>query len=147
MYATKAKQLFEQGYNCSQAVVLAFKDLFDIDEKTLEKLALPFGGGLGRLRLVCGAASGVAFVIGQIYGDAEKLEVYDITRTILEQAQEVNGSLICKELLENGNVIPEIGGTPEARTKEYYDARPCGVIIYNTAKLLQNYLEEQGIIK
>ena len=105
MYATKAKQLFEQGYACSQAVVLAFKDIFNIDEETLTKLTLPFGGGLGRLRLVCGAASGVAFVIGQIYGDLEKVKVYEITRTIMEQVEKVNGSLICKELLENGNHI------------------------------------------
>ena len=90
MYATKAKQLFEQGYACSQAVVLAFKDIFNIDEETLSKLTLPFGGGLGRLRLVCGAASGVAFVIGQIYGDLEKPKVYEITRTIMEQVEKVN---------------------------------------------------------
>jgi C_GCAxxG_C_C family probable redox protein len=144
MYATKAKQLFEQGYACSQAVVLAFKDIFNIDEETLTKLTLPFGGGLGRLRLVCGAASGVAFVIGQIYGDLEKVKVYEITRTIMEQVEKVNGSLICKELLENGNHIAEIGGTPEQRTKEYYNDRPCSTIIYNTVTILVDYLRKDN---
>ena len=144
MYATKAKELFEQGYACSQAVVLAFKDLFNVDEETLSKLSLPFGGGLGRLRLVCGAASGVAFVIGQIYGDLEKPKVYDITRTIMEEVEKVNGSLICKDLLESGNQIVEIGGNPEARTKEYYDGRPCGTIIYNTVAILVDYLRKDN---
>ena len=144
MYATKAKELFEQGYACSQAVVLAFKDLFNVDEETLSKLSLPFGGGLGRLRLVCGAASGVAFVIGQIYGDLEKPKVYDITRTIMEEVEKVNGSLICKDLLESGNQIVEIGGNPEARTKEYYDGRPCGAIIYNTVTILVDYLKKDN---
>lgn len=144
MYATKAKQLFEQGYACSQAVVLAFKDLFNVDEETLSKLSLPFGGGLGRLRLVCGAASGVAFVIGQIYGDLEKPKVYDITRTIMEEVEKVNGSLICKDLLESGNQIVEIGGNPEQRTKEYYDGRPCGAIIYNTVAILVDYLRKDN---
>ena len=144
MYATKAKELFEQGYACSQAVVLAFKDIFNIDEETLSKLSLPFGGGLGRLRLVCGAASGVAFVIGQIYGDLEKPTVYEITRTIMEEVEKVNGSLICKDLLESGNQIVEIGGNPEERTKEYYDGRPCGAIIYNTVAILVYYLRKDN---
>ena len=146
MYATKAKQLFEQGYACSQAVVLAFKDVFNIDEATLAKLALPFGGGLGRKRLVCGAASGVAFVIGWFYGDLDKPQVYEITRTIMDQVEKGNGSLICKDLLENGNVIAEIGGTPEQRTKEYYNDRPCSTIIYNTVTILVEYLKKDNKI-
>ena len=116
MYATKAKQLFEQGYACSQAVVLAFKDIFNIDEETLTKLTLPFGGGLGRLRLVCGAASGVAFVIGQIYGDLEKVKVYEITRELVSRFEKQYGSIICKELLEGSNLKVEVAGKPEERT-------------------------------
>ena len=49
--------------------------------------------------------------------------------------------------IESKNIIAQIGGKPEERTKEYYDNRPCAVIVYNTAKILENYLIEQNIIK
>lgn len=147
MYASIAKQLFENGYNCSQAVVLAFKDLINVDEKELLKLSLPLGGGLGRLRLTCGAASGLAVVLGLLLDSSDKDYVYTTTRELLKKFEEVNGSLICKELLEQDKVIAQIGGKPEERTKEYYDNRPCSLIVYNAAKILEDYLIEQKIIK
>ena len=147
MYAEKALDLFKNGCNCSQAVVLAFKDILPVDEETLKKVSFPFGGGLGRLRLTCGAASGLAIVLGLLIESNEKAYVYEVTRTLLEKVEAVNGSLICKDLLESKNIIAQIGGKPEERTKEYYDNRPCAVIVYNTAKILENYLIEQNIIK
>ena len=147
MYAEIAKKLFETGYNCSQAVVLAFKDVLSVDEETLKKVSLPFGGGLGRLRLTCGAASGLAVVLGLLIENNDKAYVYDVTRELLEKVEKTNGSLICKELLESKNIIAQIGGKPEDRTKEYYDNRPCSIIVYNTAKILEDYLIEQNIIK
>lgn len=147
MYASIAKQLFENGYNCSQAVVLAFKDLINVDEKELLKLSLPLGGGLGRLRLTCGAASGLAVVLGLLLDSSDKDYVYTTTRELLKKFEEANGSLICKELLEQDKVIAQIGGKPEERTKEYYDNRPCSLIVYNAAKILEDYLIEQKIIK
>ena len=147
MYASIAKQLFENGYNCSQAVVLAFKDLINVDENELLKLSLPLGGGLGRLRLTCGAASGLAVVLGLLLDSSDKDYVYTTTRELLKKFEEVNGSLICKELLEQDKVIAQIGGKPEERTKEYYDNRPCSLIVYNAAKILEDYLIEQKIIK
>lgn len=147
MYAEKALDLFENGCNCSQAVVLAFKDILPVDEETLKKVSFPFGGGLGRLRLTCGAASGLAIVLGLLIESTDKAYVYEVTRTLLEKVEAVNGSLICKDLLESKNIIAQIGGKPEERTKEYYDNRPCAVIVYNTAKILENYLIEQNIIK
>lgn len=147
MYAKLAKDLFENGLNCSQAVVLAFKDILPLDEESLKKVALPFGGGLGRLRLTCGAASGLAIVLGLVLETTDKALVYEITRTLLEKVQAANGSLICKDLLESKNVIAEIGGKPENRTQAYYDNRPCSIIVYNTAKILEDYLIEQNIIK
>lgn len=147
MYAKLAKELFENGLNCSQAVVLAFKDILPLDEESLKKVALPFGGGLGRLRLTCGAASGLAIVLGLLLETSDKALVYEITRTLLEKVQAANGSLICKDLLESKNVIAEIGGKPENRTQAYYDNRPCSIIVYNTAKILEDYLIEQNIIK
>ena len=85
MYASIAKQLFENGYNCSQAVVLAFKDLINVDEKELLKLSLPLGGGLGRLRLTCGAASGLAVVLGLLLDSSDKDYVYTTTRELLKK--------------------------------------------------------------
>lgn len=147
MYASIAKQLFENGYNCSQAVVLAFKDLINVDEKELLKLSLPLGGGLGRLRLTCGAACGLAVVLGLLLDSSDKDYIYTTTRELLKKFEEANGSLICKELLEQDKVIAQIGGKPEERTKEYYDNRPCSLIVYNAAKILEDYLIEQKIIK
>ena len=147
MYAEKALDLFKNGCNCSQAVVLAFEDILPVDEETLKKVSFPFGGGLGRLRLTCGAASGLAIVLGLLIESTDKAYVYEVTRTLLEKVEAVNGSLICKDLLESKNIIAQIGGKPEERTKEYYDNRPCAVIVYNTAKILENYLIEQNIIK
>lgn len=147
MYAEIAKQLFENGLNCSQAVVLAFKDLIDIEEKELLKLSLPLGGGLARLRLTCGAASGLAIVMGLLIDNQDKAYIYDVTRALLEKVEEANGSLICKDLLEQKKIIAQIGGKPEERTNAYYNDRPCSLIVYNTAKILEDYLIEQNIIK
>ena len=147
MYAEIAENLFKNGFNCSQAVVLAFKDILPVEEEQLKKLSFPFGGGLGRLRLTCGAASGLAIVLGLLLESEDKAYVYEVTRLLLEKVEEANGSLICKDLLESKNIIAQIGGKPEERTKEYYDNRPCSIIVYNTAKILEDYLVEQNIIK
>ena len=69
--AEKAKEYFTKGYACSQAVALAFADAVEVDERTLAKITLPFGGGMGRLRLTCGAVSGMVAVIGLVFADAE----------------------------------------------------------------------------
>lgn len=147
MYAEKAFELFEKGLNCSQSVVIAFKDIINIDEKELLKLSLPLGGGLARLRLTCGAASGLAVVMGLLLDSSEKAYVYDETRSLLEKVEKINGSLICKDLLESKNIIAQIGGKPEERTEQYYNDRPCSIIVYNTAKILEDYLVEHNIIK
>lgn len=147
MYAELAKELFENGYNCSQAVVVAFKDVLKMDEEMLKKVSLPFGGGLGRLRLTCGAASGLAIVVGLLIDSTDKMYVYEVTRELLLKVEQVNGSIICKTLLENKEIIAQIGGKPEERTKEYYANRPCSIIVYNTAKILEDYLIEKRIIE
>ena len=63
-----AKEYFEKGYNCAQSVALAFKDEMGLDETTVAKLASSFGGGVARMREICGAVSGGAFVIGMLKG-------------------------------------------------------------------------------
>ena len=150
--AERAKEYFLQGYACSQAVALAFQDVMGVGENTICKLLLPFGGGLGRLRLTCGAVSGMATVIGAACAEAEnspenKIQTYAITRELCERFQNENGSLICADLLTGANVQVTVGGDAEKRTDAYYKKRPCADIVYSAAEILENYLKEKGIIE
>jgi C_GCAxxG_C_C family probable redox protein len=149
--AEKAKEYFLQGYACSQAVALAFADVMGMQETDIVKIMLPFGGGMGRLRLTCGAVSGMAMVIGKLCAGAEntpenKADTYALTRELCTKFQEECGSLICAELLEAMNVTAEVGGTPEARTQEYYKKRSCAEIVYAAAAIVEKYLQEKGIL-
>ena len=148
--AERAKEYFIQGYNCSQAVTLAFSDLTGVDEATLSKLTLPFGGGLGRLRLTCGAISGMAIVIGLIFGEGKpdsesKKKTYAIMQELCGEFKAENGSLICEELLTGANLKVQVCGEAEARTAEYYKKRPCAELVYNAADILETYLSKKGI--
>lgn len=149
--AEKAKEYFLQGYACSQAVALAFFDVIGLDEDTIKKIMLPFGGGVGRLRLTCGAVSGMAAVIGMLFAEAEntpenKKKTYAITQELCGKFKEDYGSLICAELLASAKVSVEIGGEAEPRSKEYYKKRTCGDMVARAAEILENYLIEQKIL-
>ena len=144
-----AKNYFEQGYACSQAVALAFSDITGLDEEKTAKIMLPFGGGFGRLRLTCGAVSGMVAVLGLICAGSEntpenKMGTYAITQELCKRFQDENGSLICAELLNGVNAT--VGGAPEARTQEYYKKRPCAEIVYSAAEILEKYLSEKGVL-
>ena len=142
--AERAKEYFLQGYACSQAVALAFADLMGVDEATISKIMLPFGGGMGRLRLTCGAVSGMVAVIGAVRAEAEnKKRTYAIVQELCNQFKAENGSLICAELLSGVKLPVEVGGEAEKRTQEYYKKRPCGEIVYCAAKILEEYLEKE----
>ena len=149
--AERAKEKFLQGYACSQAVALAFCDIMGVDEDTVSKMMLPFGGGLGRLRLTCGAVSGMAAVIGMVFADAEnspqnKQNVYAIVQELCGRFQAETGSLICSELLSCMKVPVEVGGVAEARTAEYYKKRSCADMVALAAQIVEEYLQEKGII-
>ena len=149
--ADRAKELFIQGYTCSQAVALAFCDVANIDETQLSKIMLPFGGGMGRLRLTCGAVSGMAAIIGLLFADQEnspenKKRVYEITRELCAKFEEKNGSLICHDLLTGANLKVSVGGDAEQRTAEYYKKRPCSELVYCATEILEHYLAEQGML-
>jgi C_GCAxxG_C_C family probable redox protein len=112
---------------------------------------LPFGGGMGRLRLTCGAVSGMAAIIGLLFADQEnssenKKQVYALTQKLCNEFKEEQGSLICSELLQKMNVPVEVGGVAEARTKEYYKKRSCADTVYCAAYILEKYLKEVGKI-
>ena len=142
--AEKARQYFKDGYNCCQAVVLAFIDKLDIDEKNALSLASSFGGGFGRLREICGAVSGMGIVAGLKQGysspeankNGKKAEHYALIQKLAKEFEEKNGSIICRELtgLEKGTHIPD------ERNKEYYKKRPCDAIVYDAAEILENLL-------
>ncbi len=139
----KAKELFLKGYNCSQAVFAAFCDVTGMDEETALKISSSFGGGLGRMREVCGAMSGAAMVLGILYGNTDpekKEEHYIVVRNFADKFKEKCGSLICRELLE---LKPgeNCGATPDARTAEYYKKRPCAFIVVTAAELLDDYIK------
>ena len=149
--AEQAKQYFLQGYACSQAVALAFADITGIDEKLISKIMLPFGGGLGRLRMTCGAVSGMAAVIGMVFAEAgntpeNKKQTYAIVQELCGKFKAETGSLVCAELLSGMQVPVEVGGNAEPRTLEYYRKRSCGDMVALAAQIVEEYLKEKGII-
>ena len=140
-----AEEYFKKGFNCAQAVALAFKDELNLDEKTVAMLTGGFGGGLGRQRLVCGAVSAMAFVLGGLKGfydtnDAQgKMDVYKYVQDVCNEFKAQNGSIICAELLNEQT--SNITFVPEQRTKEYYQKRPCGLLCGDAAEILEKYLK------
>ena len=139
-----AEQYFKQGYNCSQAVVLAFAPEMGIDEKTLLSLASSFGGGFGRSREVCGAVSGMTMISGMKFGyyspdDSDsKAKNYEQVRILRDEFKKVNGSIVCRELL--GLDKKEESSVPSPRTQQYYQKRPCSKIVHTAADIIEKNL-------
>lgn len=142
----KAMQSFLEGYNCAQCMILAFEDMLTIDLKTALKIVSPFGGGMGRLREVCGSVSGMFMVLGYIKGYSEpnnydeKKELYEHIQELAKRYEVANGSIICRELL--GLTERKDVATPEKRNEEYYKKRPCKEKIGSAAEILEQYLIE-----
>ena len=142
--ASRAKELFLKGYNCSQAVALAYADIAEVDEALLATIAAPFGGGMGRLREVCGAVSGMTLLAGFISpspkcDDAEaKRANYTLVQEFAEQFRKRNGAIVCRTLL--GLDRPKDEPTPSERTAEYYKKRPCADLVYDAAEIVGEYL-------
>jgi len=141
-----AMKYFTEGYNCAQSVALAFSDLVDIDKTVLAKLSSSFGGGMGRLREVCGAVTGMFMIAGILYGYGDnetgeaKAEHYAFIQNLAKEFEQVCGSYICRELLEvDGAQNPK----PEARTKEYYEKRPCSELVGIAAEILERKISER----
>ncbi len=140
----KARELFMQGYNCSQAVLLAFAEELNLDENTAAKMACSFGGGMGRLREVCGAFSGLIMAAGMQYAPTDpkdakaKADHYVLVQELAAKFKEQNGSIICRELLGlPGAQCPQ----PEPRTQEYYKKRPCADMVADAAGLMEELLK------
>ena len=140
-----AQGYFKQGYNCAQSVVMAFRDLTGLGEEESARLASSFGGGLGRMREVCGTVSGMAIVAGILFGYDDPKVVgasqkhYALVQELAGAFREKNGSIICRELL--GDHSP-IRSAPEARTAEYYKKRPCVELVGDAVEILESKIEE-----
>ena len=141
----RAKELFRQGFNCSQAVFAVCADIYGIEDEALAlRLAASFGGGIGRMRQTCGAACGMFLLAGlqngsAIPGDAEgKKNNYTLVQDLAAKFKNENGSLICAELL--GIAPKPQTPTPEARTEAYYQKRPCVEMVASAVRIfLENY--------
>lgn len=145
-YSKRAREYFTNGYNCSQAVAGAFADLMDVDLATVVRMASSFGGGMGRMRLVCGCVSGMYMVLGYLYGYDDPKE-YDNKSLLYKRVQDLaasfkedNGSIICAELL--GQEGADKGHAPSKRDQAYYKKRPCPELVEYSARLLADYIND-----
>lgn len=144
IYSEKAVSNFKSGYNCAQSVFLAFAEDFNIDQETALKLSSSFGGGMGRLREVCGTVSSMFAIAGLKYGytspnnDEAKAKHYKLIQTLAEKFKSKYGTIICRELLE----LPEGADTPtpSKRTEEYYQTRPCEAFVRYASEIIENEL-------
>ena len=141
----KAKELFKSGYNCSQSVLGVFSEELGLDLKTALKISSSFGGGMGRMREVCGTVSAMFMVIGLFFSDAEnsvksKTEQYKRVQELAGRFKERNGSIICRELL-NGIEVSNCP-VPSERTTEYYKKRPCVKLVIDAVQLCEAYIKE-----
>lgn len=133
----KAEALFASGCNCAQAVFTAFADEFGMDEELARRVACGLGGGVGRMREVCGAVTGAAMVLGMRNGP-DKTVTYPTVQEFCAKFKEECGSIICRELLEGTEAT--VGGAPGKRTAAYYKERPCVKLVKTAAKLLSGNL-------
>ncbi len=143
----QAMKLFKEGYNCSQAVFGAFADELGLDFETAVKISSSFGGGMGRMREVCGAVSGMFMTAGLKCGyssptdNQSKTEHYKLIQDLAAEFRAENGSIICRELL--GLEGKDNNYVPSERTNEYYKKRPCAELVGQAAEILEKYFERE----
>lgn len=146
----RAVENFMAGYGCCQSVVAAFADLYGLDDTLAKKIAAGFGGGVGRMRMMCGAVSGIVMLVGLDCGQTEgsdregKSACYKIIQELLAKSKEENGSLICAEILGlKGYEKVHSNYVASARTAEYYKSRPCVAKVESAARIFANYLKSK----
>lgn len=147
----RAVENFMAGYGCCQSVVAAFADLYGLDDTLAKKIAAGFGGGVGRLRMMCGAVSGIVMLVGLDCGQTEgsdregKSACYKVIQELLAQSREQNGSLICAEILGlKGYDKAPCSYIASPRTTEYYKSRPCAAKVESAARIFANYLKDKS---
>ena len=146
-HGIEAAERFLGGYNCAQAVMCAFCDRTGLTEAQAAKMASAFGGGMGRMREVCGAVSGMMMVLSLLYGydtpgdDVSKKILYTRVQALAERFRQENGSIICREILKN----PPSDPNPTPRTQEFYAKRPCAKMVMCAGRLLDEFMEENPL--
>ena len=147
-HGMKAAELFLSGSNCAQAIVVAFSDVTGLEPGFAAKLSSSFGGGMGRMREVCGAVSGMLMVAGLLYGyddpgekDCNKKEHYKLVQALAGRFREEIGSIVCREILKN----PPSDPNPTPRTEEFYKVRPCARMVMTAARILDEYIAEHPV--
>ena len=141
-HGMKAAELFLSGYNCAQSVAVAFCDVTGMEEKAAARTVSAFGGGMGRLREVCGAVSGMFFVLSLLYGydtpgdDVSKMKLYTEVQELAGKFRENCGSIVCREILKNPPTDPK----PSPRTAEYYKTRPCARMVLVAGQLMDEFI-------
>jgi C_GCAxxG_C_C family probable redox protein len=146
----RAVENFMAGYGCCQSVVAAFADLYGMDDIMAKRIAAGFGGGVGRMRMMCGAVSGIVMLVGLDCGQIEgsdregKSACYKVVQELLARSQADNGSLICAEILGlKGHEKAQSSYVASARTAEYYKTRPCAAKVESAARIFADYLREK----
>lgn len=146
----RAVDYFMQGYGWCQSVVAAFADMYGLDEKLALKIAAGFSGGVGRMRMMCGAVSGIVMLVGLEEGQTDgadregKSHCYKIVQQLLEESKQQNGSIICAEILGlNGQEKAVNSYVASERTAEYYKSRPCVAKVESAARIFAEYLERK----
>ena len=146
-HGIKAAELFLSGYNCAQSVAVAFHEELGLTEGQAAKMASAFGGGMGRMREVCGAVSGMLLVLSWLYGydtpgdDASKKVLYTQVQELAAKFREENGSIICREILKN----PPSDPNPTPRTADFYAKRPCAKMVMTAARLMDEFIGEHPL--
>lgn len=146
----RSVELFKSGYGCCQSVVAAFAPLYGLDDTQAKLIAAGFGGGVGRLRMMCGAVSGMVILAGLNDGQTEgsdrdgKAHCYKVVQDLIEASRKQNGSIICAELLGLDGPVPPGKYTPDERNAEYYRKRPCGAKVEAAARLFAEYLDSNS---
>ena len=147
----RAVENFMAGYGCCQSVVAAFADLYGLDDILAKKVAAGFGGGVGRLRMMCGAVSGIVMLIGLDCGQTEggdregKSACYKVVQELLAQSKQENGSLICAEILGiQGYQKAVCSFVASERTADYYKSRPCAAKVESAARIFAEYLKKKA---
>lgn len=141
----KSKQLFTEGYNCAQAVVGAYSDLFGFEPEMAMISLEGFGGGMGRMRLICGAVSGMVALVGMKYskGIAKDIQtrtkIYEKVREMIGEFTKRKGTIVCSELLGLTGDANETA-KPDERTKQYYEKRPCVDCVAECARIAEEFL-------
>lgn len=145
----KAVALFHEGYNCAQSVVAAYADLYGIDTETALKMSASFGGGMGRMRQVCGAVSGMFMINGLDNGQTDpsdkeaKQRNYAKVQELAAAFRSENGSILCGELLAGTCRKVSDDPQPSERTPEYYRKRPCAEYVRCCAQLIESHIRKQ----